>query len=237
MKKHFLIVALAATIASCGTTKNTADSGSKSENQDPNAPTTILVKGNENIADFYLGKYEVTQAEYEKVMGNNPSHFKGQKLPVENITWLEALEYCNQLSIKSGHEPYYNLTTNPVSVNENSAGYRLPTRDEWRHAATGGNQSGGFVYSGSNNSGEVAWYKANGESKTHPVGGKKANELGFFDMSGNVYELSYNTGRHIPMLGGCFGDVEEYLVPKNSNFCSPTDKSQYTGFRVARSAQ
>jgi formylglycine-generating enzyme len=193
MKKHFLILALAATIASCGTTKNTADSGSKSGNRNSKAPATILVKGNENTADFHLGKYEVTQAEYEKVMGENPSKFKGNNLPVENITYQQALEYCNKLSEMEGLSPVYDLTANPATIIEGTNGYRLPTKEEWRYAASGGSNSAGYKFSGSNNSDEVGWHKGNGAMKTHPVGSKKANELGFFDMSGNVYEFSYST--------------------------------------------
>jgi formylglycine-generating enzyme required for sulfatase activity len=240
MKRYInfgLFAGLCLAIASCGTVKDSGLAGKKQGAPALSSDNTILVKGNETIADFYLGKFEVTQADYEKVMGNNPSHFIGQKLPVENLTWIQALEYCNQLSKQEGYSLYYDLTSNPVSIDQNSTGYRLPTREEWRYAASGGNQSGGFVYSGSNNNNEVAWFKSNGEKKTHIVGSKKSNELGFFDMSGNVYEWTFGTGKNIPILGGCFGDVEEYLRTDNSNFSSPAEKSQYIGFRIARSAK
>lgn len=233
--RHSFILAIAAIIASCGTTKNTTDSDSRSESRHSNAPTTILVKGNENIADFHLGKYEVTQAEYLKVMGENPSKFKGNNLPVENITYHQALEYCNKLSEMESLTPVYDLTANPATIMEGANGYRLPTKEEWRYAASGGSNSAGYTYSGSNNSDEVGWYKGNSNMKTHPVGSKKANELGFFDMSGNVYEFSYSNRPNIIILGGCFGDPDDYMKPKEYNIYTPTDKSEYAGFRVARS--
>lgn len=232
--RHSFILAIAAILASCGTTKNTADS-SRSENRNSNAPVTILVQGNGTIADFHLGKYEVTQAEYLKVMGVNPAKFKGNNLPVENITYQQALEYCNKLSEMEGLSPVYDLTASPATIMEGANGYRLPTKEEWRYAASGGSNSTGYTYSGSNNSDEVGWYKGNGDMKTHAVGSKKANELGFFDMSGNVYEFSYSTRRDIIILGGCFGDPDDYMKPKEYNIYTPTDKSEYAGFRVARS--
>lgn len=232
--RHSLILAIAVTLASCGTTKNTADS-SRSESRNSNAPITIFVKGNGEIDDFYLGKFEVTQAEYLKVMGENPSKFKGNNLPVENISYQQTLEYCNKLSEMEGLTPVYDLTANPATIMEGANGYRLPTKEEWRYAASGGSNSAGYTFSGSNNSDEVGWHKGNGDLKTHPVGSKKSNELGFFDMSGNVYEFSYSTRRDIIILGGCFGDPDDYMKPKEYNIYTPTDKSEYTGFRVARS--
>lgn len=240
MKKqvnYWLLLGVCVAFTSCGTMKDSGLADKKKKDSIANADNTILVKGTETIPDFYLGKFEVTQADYEKITGDNPSYFKGQNLPVENVNLFQAMEYCNLLSEQSGYTPYYDLSANPVATNQNSNGYRLPTRDEWRYAASGGNQSQGFVYSGSNEIEEVAWFKANGEKKTHTVGTKKANELGFFDMSGNVYEWTYGTGKNVPILGGCFGDVEEYSRTDNSNFSVPQEKSRYIGFRVARSAK
>ena len=122
------------------------------------------------VSDFYIGKYEVTQAQWRAVMGSNPSYFKGDNLPVEQVTWNDVQEFIKKLNAQTGKR------------------FRLPTEAEWEYAARGGNQSKGYKYSGSNNISEVAWYKDNSNSKTHPVGQKTPNELGIYDMSGNVYE-------------------------------------------------
>jgi len=159
------------------------------------------------ISSFYIDKYELTQAEYQAVMGNNPSSFTSvSNGPVENVTWFNAIEYCNRRSMQEGLTPCYSYGsygTNPdawpsgwntnhenhtnVVCNWSSNGYRLPTEMEWMFAAMGGNQSQGYTYSGSNDIDAVAWYYYNSGS-TNTVGTKAANELGLYDMSGNVYE-------------------------------------------------
>ena len=120
--------------------------------------------------DYYIGKYEVTQALWQAVMGNNPSNFKGDNLPVEQVSWDDCQEFISQLNRITGKT------------------FRLPTEAEWEYAARGGKKSRGYQYSGSNNLSDVAWYKDNSDSKTHAVGSKQSNELGIYDMSGNVWE-------------------------------------------------
>ena len=121
--------------------------------------------------DFYIGKHEVTQALWQAVMGNNPSKFKEDNLPVENVSWNECQLFISKL----------NSMTKRM--------FRLPTEAEWEYAARGGNKSNGYQYSGSNNISDIAWCEGySKESQTHPVGSKMPNELGIYDMNGNVYE-------------------------------------------------
>ncbi len=120
--------------------------------------------------DYYIGKYEVTQALWQAVTGNNPSNYKGDNLPVENVSWNDCQEFISKLNRITGKT------------------FRLPTEAEWGYAARGGKKSRGYQYSGSNNLADVAWYEDNSGSKTHTIGSKQANELGIYDMTGNVWE-------------------------------------------------
>lgn len=166
--------------------------------------------------DFRMGKYPVTQEQWKTVMGNNPSHFKGDNLPVENVSWKDAQEFIAALNTLTGEE------------------YRLPTEHEWLVCAT----IDGTLYSGSNTLGEVGWYDENSIGKTHPVGLKKPNSLGIYDMSGNVWEWVedlYNTVKINRVIRG--GSSFSGAV-----FCRPTDRFgympdcrfNYLGFRLAK---
>ena len=122
------------------------------------------------LSSFYICKYEVTQALWKAVMGSNPSSFKGDNLPVETVSWDDCQTFIRKLNAMTGKN------------------FRLPTEAEWEFAARGGNNSRGYKYAGSNNIETVAWYDDNSGSKTHVVGTKSPNELGIYDMSGNVLE-------------------------------------------------
>ncbi len=202
-----------------------------------------LSKANTVEANFYLGMTEVSQKEYETLMGFNPSGFIGENLPVENLTWYDAAMFCNKLSEKEGYEVYYqfaeiqktgnNITSAKVTYNKQTKGFRLPTNVEWRYAAAGGSKSQGYKFSGSNTPGEVAWYKDNSEGKTHSVASKKANELGIYDMSGNVWEWTNS----VWFMGGACVESVSNIETKSDNNDKPGNCNKYTGFRVARSAE
>jgi formylglycine-generating enzyme required for sulfatase activity len=188
------------------------------------------------LSDFQIGRYEVTQAQWTAVMGNNPSNFRGDNLPVENVSWNDVQEFIRELNEITG------------------GNYRLPTEAEWEYAARGGNWSSGYKYSGSDNIEEVAWYDGNSERKMHPVGTKSANELRIHDMSGNVYELvddlygNYDDGAQTNPQGASSGS---YRVVRGGSwiydariarvldrrYVGPGFRINFLGFRLARSSR
>ena len=185
------------------------------------------------LSDYCIGETEVTQELWQAVMGSNPSNFTGNlQRPVEKVSWNDCQEFIKKLNQLTGKT------------------FRLPTEAEWEYAARGGSQSKGYKYAGSNTIGDVAWYTSNSSSTTHPVKQKQANELGLYDMSGNVWEWcqdwydSYSStpqtnpagpssGSDRVLRGGSWGDYARYCRVSNRYYSAPTYRYSDLGLRLA----
>lgn len=144
------------------------------------------------LKPFMLSAYQVSQSEWKALLGTNPSSIQGGTLPVDRISWLDAVAFCNALSAEAGLQPCYSNNGGAFVCDFSASGYRLPTEAEWEYAARAGAKSQGCLYPGSNNVDEVAWYLSNSKQVIHPAGKKKPNELGLYDMAGNVYEWCWD---------------------------------------------
>ena len=170
--------------------------------------------------DFYLGKYQVTQQQWEAVMGNNPSNFKGGSLPVETVSWDDAQIFIQKLNQLSGKK-----------------NYRLPTEGEWEYACRAGSTSDYYFGDNESQLGEYAWYDGNSGATTHPVGQKKPNEWGLYDMAGNVWEWTdswYDSSHsYRVMRGGCwYGNFAGLCRSVCRYYCAPDGRLNFIGFRL-----
>jgi formylglycine-generating enzyme required for sulfatase activity len=189
---------------------------------------------------FYLGVYEVTQEQYERVMGTNPSDFNGAKNPVEQVSWEDAVEFCRKLS---------------ALPEEKAAGhvYRLPTEAEWEYACRAGTTTKYSFGDDESQLGAYAWFRENSGDRTHPVGQKKPNAWGLYDMHGNVWEWCQDwygdlpagavtdptgpsTGSLRVLRGGSWNDFAGRCRSASRRRSSPSYRFSHLGFRLARSS-
>lgn len=209
---------------------------------------------------FEISKFEVTVWEWKQFIKANkikmpikPSWGWQDNYPINGITWNEAIAYCNWLSTKEKLQPCYSKKGPNFVCNFKASGYRLPTEAEWEFAAKGGTNSKGFRYSGSDKLEDVAWHKANSNGQPHTVGTKLPNELGIYDMSGNVWEWCWDwynkdfyklekgdnpkgpeMGERRTVRGGSWDSKSNYVRPANRISTIPSKTHEFYGFRIAR---
>ena len=198
--------------------------------------------------------YEVTQTEYENVVGSNPSHFQGDvRQPVETVSWFDAVGFCNGLSERERIQPYYKIDGGRVSI-VGGVGFRLPTEAEWEYACRAGTTTKWNFGDDETMLDGYASYVGNSEGKVHEVGEKKPNLWGLYDMHGNVWELCWDwfheyeaesvkdpmgrsNGEHRVLRGGAFSDPPRCLRSAYRSGRLPGDRSRYVGFRPARTCR
>jgi formylglycine-generating enzyme required for sulfatase activity len=198
------------------------------------------------VSSFNIGKYEVTQREYQALMGTNPSNNKGDNLPVERVTWYDAVEYCNALSRQEGLTPAYTVQGTVVTWNRKASGYRLPTEAEWEYACRAGTTTA--YNTGSSISDSQANYRSSG---TKPVGTYAPNAWGLYDMHGNVWEWCWDrygdyasgaqtdptgaaSGAYRVIRGGSWVNFAQIVRSAHRYDYVPSYWSYYLGFRLVR---
>ncbi len=207
----------------------TSEQGSDAEDDEKPAHSVTL-------SSYYIGKTEVTQELWQAVMGNNPSRFKGNRKPVECVSWDDCQTFISKLNSLTGKK------------------FRLPTEAEWEFAARGGIKSQGYKYSGSNTLGDVAWYEENSGDTTHDVGTKSPNELGLYDMNGNVWEwcsdwygdkyyssspsnhpTGPSSGAYRVLRGGSWYSIANLCRSSDRGGSTPVDRGDNMGLRLCLS--
>ena len=214
------------------------------------------------VSSFYMGKYEVTQAEYQEITGTNPSFFKGQNLLVEQVSWFDVIEYCNRLSEREGLLAAYTINGQEVSWNRSANGFRLPTEAEWEYACRAGTitpfSTGSDISTNQANYDGNRPYNNNARGvyrqMTTPVGSFPPNSFGLYDMHGNVGEwcwdwnVEYNrtaqtdptgaaSGSHRVFRGGSWNHPADFLRSARRGGNMPTVKGYYLGLRLVRNAE
>jgi len=237
---------------------------------DPVKPLMISVKGSTfsmgeyrphdtTVRPFLISQTEVTQELYMAVMNENPSFFKGRDLPVDSVSWFDAVRFCNTLSIRFGLAPAYIIDGEKVTWNRESMGYRLPTEAEWEFAARGGQfgergpqEKTAFAgcFEGAVPQ-DYCWFSLNAKTGTQSVKGKLPNQLGLFDMSGNVWEWCWDwysdypsgavydytgpaEGKQRVYRGGSYMNSVNQLRTISRDWAPPSLKARTVGFRIAQ---
>ncbi|MFK4065516.1 formylglycine-generating enzyme family protein [Streptomyces sp. NPDC029674] len=192
-----------------------------------------------DVEPCLLGAFPVTQGLYAAVTGERPGATHGDRLPVEGVSWWDAVRFCNALSLRDGHTPAYHLDdgTEKILWDESADGYRLPTEAEWEHACRAG--STGPHYAPLD---EIAWYRANSDERLHEVGGKRPNAWGLYDMLGNVWDWCWDVydaevyGSYRVLRGGGWFDEHWSCRSSARRRSHPSYRVDDVGFRLARSA-
>jgi formylglycine-generating enzyme len=238
-----------------GTFKMGSKDSDNSADNDEQKEHSVTVK------DFEICKFEITVWQWKEYVKANklkmplkPTWGWQDNYPINNITWYEAIAYCNWLSKREKLDLVYSQNGPNVTCDFTKNGYRLPTEAEWEYAAKGGNKSKETRYSGSNNQDEIAWHKGNSNASPHTIGTKLPNELGIYDMSGNVWEWCWDwynkdyykiedgknprgpvMGERKSVRGGSWDSKLNYMRPANRISTIPNKTHEFYGFRVARS--
>ena len=276
-KRYFLIFLIATAIATTGFVQDSngwpemvkVDGGSfmlGADKRDIHAEKDEKPQVSVSVDAFYMSKYEVTVWEWKQYVKDQRLQMPPKQewgwndaFPITNVTWEEAIDYCNWLSKKHGYTPVYSRKGPILGCNFNADGYRLPTEAEWEFAARGGTKSKGFRFVGANDPSRMAWFTDNSENRPHVYGTRYANELGIHDLNGNVWEWCWDkydplyysdikkgmapsdnptgplAGEKRVVKGGSWDSKLSFLRPTNKVSTLPGNTYEFYGFRVVRS--